>query len=142
MRIPFFGTDPRQPKREKPAETIARLREEKADIESALAARNLELLTTRAVKIKLGKMADEFLAERDAARIERDTAQDERDSYEADALKYRANQARLRAANERRHIEALEKRAAAPDHTLADELRLAMAAKSPNGAQEVRASHA
>jgi hypothetical protein len=37
-----------------------------------------------------GRMADEFLAERDAARIERDTAQRERDEYRERLLRFTA----------------------------------------------------
>lgn len=42
-----------------------------------------------------GRMADEFLSERDAARIERDTAQRERDGYREDAIKFRGLKSNL-----------------------------------------------
>lgn len=54
-----------------------------------------DLTESRRQRGVVGRLADELLSERDAARIERDTAQRERDGYRPDAIKFRALKANL-----------------------------------------------
>lgn len=81
MRIPFFGTDPRQ-------QRIDSLVAENLRQAATIAKMDEELTAERFRSREKGRLASELLAERDAARIERDTAQRERDGYREQLLRF------------------------------------------------------